>query len=348
MRSRKKIQVFIVLAAFAAGMVCFWFILRGTEKLFAGRDTAETKNTAQETAEADSGPEIQGEVELYGDTYTYDHEIESWLVIGTDGRGTGTPGVKGYRGDMADFLVLAVFDKTDDNYGFLQIDRDTITRISILTVEGKENAFADAQLCMAHKYGGNPERNCENTMKAVSDMLGGVKIDGYYSISIDHIPELNHAVGGVEVTVRDDFSKMDPSLKMGETILLSDSQAENYVRGRMEVADGSNANRMARQREYVQGLFDKMMARSAEDPAFMEQIYQDMEDYAVASLTGRDLSRLMKRVKEGENRGLFQMEGTSTMGKALSDGEDHAEFYPDQDSVVEIMTKLYHLEKKKS
>ena len=47
----------------------------------------------------------------------------------------------------------------------------------------------------------------------------------------------------------------------------------------------------------------------------------------------------------GENRGIFRIEGETRLGQRLDDGIDHVEFYPDEDSVKEVMTELYHLKK---
>ena len=58
-------------------------------------------------------------------------------------------------------------------------------------------ATAEQQLCTAHWYGGTDEIGCQNQVKAVSDLLGGLPISGYFSLGLDDIPELNHAIGGV-------------------------------------------------------------------------------------------------------------------------------------------------------
>ena len=46
------------------------------------------------------------------------------------------------------------------------------------------------------------------------------------------------------------FSQSDSSLKMGETVTLTDDQALHYVHDRMNVGDGTNVCRMRRQKEY--------------------------------------------------------------------------------------------------
>ena len=65
---------------------------------------------------------------------------------------------------------------------------------------------------------------------------------------------MNDMVGGVTVTIEDDFSEVDPTLKMGETVTLMGEHAENYVRQRKEVADGRNESRMQRQSSYEEAF----------------------------------------------------------------------------------------------
>lgn len=322
-------------------IAAFWFALRGVERAVTSRNHPK-REAKEEEKQVTVG--VKKKVKLNGKTYTYDHRIETWLFIGTDGSGNEDAEGEDYHGSMADFLLLAVIDKTDKTYGFLQVNRDTITDVTMMLTDGTGNASADLQICTAHWYGGNPEQSCENTVDAVSRFLGGIPIDGYYSLGMDAIPTLNHAVGGVEVTVVGDFSKVDPTLVEGETVLLSDEQANNYVRGRMDVGDGSNVQRMQRQDQYMNALFEKIESTFKENPKFLNSLYSELEEEAVTNTKGRDVSRILSAMAGGENRGVFQFEGESKLGQRLGDDIDHVEFIPDKASVEKIMKELYHLE----
>ncbi len=344
-RKQRQIKAVAAVVGIVVLIVIFWIAVRGVEKKTAGRqrDKAGANN-------AEAGQEFPKEygkeeiVELYGDYYTYNHDIETWLFIGTDKSGNETGKGEDYRGSMADVLLLAVFDKTDKTYGFLQLDRDTIAEVTMMQTDGSDYVSADLQICTAHWYGGNPKQSCENTVEAVSGFLGGIPIDGYYSLGMEDIATLNHAVGGVEVTVLGDFSKVDPSLKEGERVLLNDEQAFTYIHDRYGVADETNVQRMQRHNQYMKALFAKVNEKFKESPGFINELYEELEDRAVTNAKGRDLSRIMNQMVGGENRGIYQIEGEAVLGRRLEDGIDHVEFYPDEDSVKEVMTELYHLE----
>ena len=72
-------------------------------------------------------------------------------------------------------------------------------------------------------------------------------------MNMDAIATMNDAVGGVKVTVTEDFSKVDPTIPMGEAILRG-QQAINYVRTRKNVGDQLNLSRIERQKELHSGL----------------------------------------------------------------------------------------------
>lgn len=77
--------------------------------------------------------------------------------------------------------------------------------------------------------------------------LGGLPIDGYYALKMDAMPLLNHEVGGVTVTLEDDMTKLDPAMKKGATLTLTDRQAELLMQSRYVMDDDRNTQRMRRQ-----------------------------------------------------------------------------------------------------
>ncbi|MFQ8841964.1 MAG: LCP family protein [Clostridium fessum] len=66
---------------------------------------------------------------------------------------------------------------------------------------GDRDTAADAGVCV----GDGREESCELTAEALSKLLFGLKIDGYFAVNMDSIPYFNDAVGGVPVTVDDEM-----------------------------------------------------------------------------------------------------------------------------------------------
>ena len=284
-----------------------------------------------------------GSLKLNGNIYSYYHDFETYLNMGTDKTGADS---KVYQGSMSDFLMLVIVDKTDNNYSFLPINRDTMSEVRLIQDDGTGAATAELQLCTAHWYGGNAGQSCANTVESISKLFGGLKIDGYYAIPMDEIPKLNHSVGGVTVTLLEDFQDIDRQMKKGETLALSDEQAYHYIHDRYGVGDEKNTSRMKRQQQYMEAFFTKAKEKTKSDKAYVSQLFRNFEQTATTNLTAKKISGLTNRLIKGTQKGFFEIQGTSKIGKALGDGIDHAEFYPDKESIIDVMTKIYGLKKR--
>lgn len=215
-----------------------------------------------------------GSLKLNGNIYSYYHDFETYLIMGTDKTGADS---KVYQGSMSDFLMLVIVDKTDNNYSFLPINRDTMSEVRLIQDDGTGVATAELQLCTAHWYGGNAEQSCANTVESISKLFGGLKINGYYAIPMDAIPKLNHSVGGVTVTLLEDFQDIDRQMKKGETLALSDEQAYRYIHDRYGVGDEKNTSRMKRQQQYMEAFFTKAKEKAKSDKAYVGQLFREFE-----------------------------------------------------------------------
>ena len=156
-------------------------------------------------------------------------------------------------------------------------------------------------------------------------------------MSLSSIGAINDLVGGVTVTIEDDFSKEDPSLVMGSTVTLNAKQAESFVRGRMSVADGSNENRMKRQNQYLAEYKKLFMEKCAASERFVLNAYKDMDSYMVTDLSGNDCSKIAKAILKNDYLGNMEISGTV--------GEDHlgyATFEPDHESIRDIVIDLFY------
>ena len=282
---------------------------------------------------------------LIDDTlYGFDHRLETFLFVGTDNSGSGDSDPAHYRGPMADFLLLMVLDHTNNTIGYLQIDRNTVTEVNELDFKGNVLETRELQICTAHWYGRSPELSAENTVNAVKAYLGDLEnIDGYFVINMDDIGHLNHTVGGVEVTIEDDLDAADPTLAKGQTLVLDDSQAEHFLRARMNVGKGENAERMARQRQYMASFFEKVKEKTMENPKFGIDLWNMLKDVSVSNMNGNDFSRIAQKLLKGENKGIHTIKGETKLGYILEDGVEHEEFYPDMDSLRDEMIDMFTL-----
>lgn len=283
-------------------------------------------------------------VYLNSELYGFDHRVETFLFIGTDASGSGNDDPEDYHGPMADFLLLMVLDHTNNSIGYIQIDRNTVTDVNELDSAGNVINTRELQICTAHWYGRSPEMCAENTVVAVKKYLGELEnIDGYYVINMKDIGTLNHAVGGVEVTIDDDLDSVDPELSKGSTLVLDDAQAEKFLRARMNVGQERNAERMVRQHQYMSSFFSKVRTKTMENPKFGLELWNMLKEIAVTNMNGNDFSRIAQKLLKGENKGIHTIQGETVMGYILEDGVEHEEFYPDESSKCEEMVEMFSL-----
>ncbi len=287
----------------------------------------------------------KGVLKLAGGRYEYYHNFENILFIGTDHSGNEFAEGDDFQNGMGDFLMLMSIDKTDDTYTMIELNRDTMTEVNAISKDGKTEIGLELQLCTAHWYGSSRAQGCDNQVKAVSNLLGDLPIHGYYSIAMDEIQKINHAIGGVTVTLNEDFTNEDPAMKKGATLHLTDQQAFYYLQNRMNVGGGTNEERMARQHSYIQGFLEQGAAKLSESPKYFYDTFDQMNEFAETNLTGKQLSRIAKALTRNESKGQVTFAGKSILGESLDDGLEHAEFYMDPNSLVDVMTSVFGLVK---
>lgn len=276
-------------------------------------------------------------VEINGVLCTPKKNIKTYLFMGIDATGEVETKKEFDGTGQCDTLQVVVVDEKNNTYTRLPINRDTMTDVKSLDDEGNYLLTSTLQIALAHSKGDGMEISCENTVDAVSNLLYGQTIDGYASLNMNSIEVLNHLVDGVTVTIEDDFSKEDPSLVMGETVKLTDEQAMHYVRGRMNVGDGTNEGRMRRQSKYLSALKIKLIEKCQEDNAFALDIYDALEPYMVTSLSRNDFIKLAASLVTADEQESLEIQGINTIGEM-----GFNEFTVDESSLAEVVIQLFY------
>lgn len=275
-------------------------------------------------------------VEFNGAEYVLKENVESFLVMGLD-KNSGSVVSDSYNNDQsADFLMLFVFDNDLKKFSAIQINRDTMTDVNILGVNGNKVDSEIKQIALAHTYGNGKEVSCRNTMDAVSGLLLDSKINHYISVTMDSVPVFNDLVGGVEITVLDDFKGVDDTLIKGQKVNLVGEQALHYVQSRRGLEQDDNISRMERQKQYMAALYDKTIRLVKEDKNFIIDASIKMSDYIVSDRSVNQLQELAKKFTEYEFVGIKSIVGESKKG------EEFMEFYADNDSLTEIVVESFY------
>lgn len=294
-------------------------------------------------SESSSSSDAFVRIEVDGIEYVKNPMVETILFLGIDTLDE-LEELTGYKHVLqADFIGLMVIDKNTETYSILQINRDTMMEMSILSAFGERiyDGAGEAytiyqQITLSYNYGDGYTLSAENTAYNVSLLLNNISVDHYVAFGMSAIPILNDLVGGVEVTIVDDLTSIDETLIQNETITLNGSQALNYVQARMTVADGTNLNRAARQQEFLTKMYEKLI--SYDSNSFFVTATDAISGYMFTDTTANTLSNILKEIEDYEYLGFVEIEGTANYENEL------VEYYVDEESRISIVLDLFYEE----
>lgn len=334
-----KIRVDVrVLKGTAAILAVVLVLLAGMLLLQRWENTQDAPvSSSGEASSVEAGAPVDGrEITYYnGTAYAKRENLETVFLLGVDKFEGETP--EGYlNNQQADFLLLLVMDKENETCTPIQLNRDTMTQIQILGVTGEPAGTFTGQLALAHTYGSGEEDSCENTVLAVENLLYGMEIDHYVSLTMDGVALLNDLVGGVPVEVLDDFSGIDDSLVQGETVTLQGQQALTYVRSRGGMEDSSNLHRMERQRQYLAALQQQLKAAVQQEDGFTLDALLQLNEYMVSDCTVNQLSDL------GDSLATYQVSDILTTPGDAQEGEEFMEFTVDEDALQQLVMDVFY------
>ena len=312
-------------------------VLLGLGLLFMGARWLEEREKKPEIMEDYRQRYTYGNIiEVGGVSYRQRKELTTVLLMGVDR--DSDQEISGFRsGGQADFMRLIVLDPRNNRISQLAIDRDTMTPITVLGVLGDVATTRTMQICLSHSYGDGKEQSCEYSVEAVSNLLLGTRIDHYAAMNLDGIAEVNDWVGGVTVTLEDDFSGHDPAMTPGTTLTLMGDQAETFVRSRMDVSDGTNVSRMARQQQYLSELGDKIHQRAHEDKQSVGELYDLLLPYLTTDLARGRLINEAWTARDYEMAAIIELPGTHKIGDS-----GHMEFRVDENALQQTVLDLFY------
>ena len=260
------------------------------------------------------------------------------MVLGIDQYGpVEASGSYNNRG-AADVVMLLAFDEKNQVINVLHLNRDSMVEMPVLGLGGREAGTYYGQLALSHTYGQGLEDSCENTRKTVSDLLYGLQIDHYVALNMDAITLLNDAVGGVTVTVTEDFSSVDPTITTG-SVTLTGKQSLNFIRTRKDVGDQLNVSRMERQKEYINGFSAALREKQQGSSEFLMNVYAEIAPYMVTDCSVNTVNGMINRYSSYAIGEVVIPAGQNVAG------EEYMEFYLDEEALDETILRLFYAPK---
>ena len=185
-----------------------------------------------------------------GEKYKYNYNLRTVLFMGVDKEGEIEEKKVG-GGGQTDSLVLFAMDTEKKTTQALSVSRDTMTDIRTYDMSGEFLSTERAQLALQYAYGDGKAKSCVLTREAVSNLLYQTPVNSYVALTMEGFSRIADELGGIRITVPQDYTHINPAFKKGETITLNGKMAEQYVRYRDTSASGSNNERMERQSQFI-------------------------------------------------------------------------------------------------
>ncbi len=270
-----------------------------------------------------------------GIPYVQKAAVKTYLLMGVD-QTAQSAGIGARHSGQADLFLLWIVDHTNRRIYQLQLDRDTMTEVQVYGVLGTKTGTKVMQLCLSHSFGATLAENNQNAIDAVAGLLNNIPIDYYLTFSLEAIGVMNDALGGVTVTLQDDFSAYDPAMTAGITMRLSAAQAEIFTRFRMEVGDGSNHNRMARQRVFLSAAVQLLREQAEDQPDFIGELYDELEDLMTTNVSKSQMINDLNTAYAYAIQPVDILDGEHTI-----DDSGFMAFYVDDDAVMQWIVQVY-------
>ena len=293
---------------------------------------------SQTGAEADQS-EWGNRLTYKGKNYRKNENISTVLFVGVDQNsedqwddyGEATEGVIGNSG-RADSIILFVLNDETQTTKMLLISRDTMTEVDVYDKSGKFAYSTQNHLNMQYSYGDSPSKSLYLMKRTVGDLLYKIRIDGALSLTMDGISKIVDLLGGIPLTMAEDYSYIDERYTEGTTVTLDGKEMEHFIRYRDTNEFASNEKRVARQSWLIGEVFQYLKKTGA--MSFIEDIIDKDPDYIEADVDGELLKKLSKYQIESEK---LRLPGENVQG------EKYDEFHVDEEALQDLIVELLYV-----
>lgn len=321
-----NIVIVIVVIALLLGTAVFVLDHFGHSKL--------TDDNANMTVIEDAELDNAGRIRYHGKLYEYKKDITTILLMGVDSRSKEESEGEFGASNQSDLNVLAVLDPQTRQITLINISRDAMVEMEVMDELGNSTGTARAQLALSYSYGDGGAVSCRLTQNAVSGLFYDLPIHAYASIYLNGVADLVGEIGGITVQALDTFGEF----REGETVELTRSNTEKYIRYRESTVDGNN-QRMERQKQVLMAVAKTMLSRIREKPISVLTTYDAVKRNVTTDLNTSSILYLARTAARMHmNDTVLKVAGESVLGEG-----NHAEFNVDETALFEMILSVFYV-----
>lgn len=293
------------------------------------RVDASTENPPSGTEEPDV--DWGSTVEIDGVRYQLNPALQTVLFLGVDDGGGAVPGVAPGEGRRADTIFLLLLNNQARTIRLLAISRDTMASVDVYEPNGDFAYSAPTHINMQYYYGDSASRSCYLMKRAISRLLYGVRMDGCLSLNAQGIVAIVDYLGGLTVTMPEDYTEIDQRFQAGVELTLTGAEAEHLLRYRDLAAHGSNEDRVERQVRLIKALVEKLQASTSASK--LEDLLHSAGEDVCYDLDADTLKKLVSYRLDPD---------TMTLPGTVVQGADHDEFHVDETGLRKLLIELFY------
>ena len=332
-RRRKVRRILIALVSIPLALIVIAASVFGVLNLLGKRQLQEESGGVQTNPFSVTYDEGKT-VEYNGQTYVLNENIITIAAIGLDRESFGLEDNKIGTAGQADFILILTMDLKSGVVMPIMIPRDTMVDVDQFTTDGQYVGVENMQICLSFAYGDGRETSSRNVLTSAQRVLYGVPVHLYGVLDLDGIPALNDAIGGVSVTLQEDFG----GSYAGDRITLYGTQAESFVRARDTSRIDSDAPRRARQIQYLRAYIDKVTHAAIRDLGIIRQLYNTAMQYAFTNVSLAKVTYIATTLlSKGVSIGDVQM-----LAGTLQPGDPYAEYILDEQAAFETVLQVFY------
>lgn len=277
-----------------------------------------------------------------GSTYQFNEKVATVTFMGIDTKDFEHPDRAVGEGGQADAIYIGVIDTSTNKLTLLGVSRDTMVDVNVYNKDGKFVNTENMQICLSYAYGDGAHTSCENTLVSLERLFYSLQYDTYFSFDTRALEALTDAVGGVTVTALSEFysDSQKRTIKEGEEITLYGKDATMYTRSRNINKLDSNNDRMARQNQFIKAFIAKIWDSVKSDPKTVLSLYNIVAENSTTNLTPPKMVYLATKAISG-------LESYTDINYVNLKGEikkgEYAEFYPDEEALMETLLDLFYI-----
>lgn len=270
-------------------------------------------------------------IEQDGKLYQRNDALQTVLFLGVDDGGSALPGLAPGEGRRADTIFLMILDSEQQRIRLLAISRDTITDVDVYNERGERLYTVPTHINMQYFYGDSASRSCYLMKRTVQRLLYDIGVDGYLCLNAQGIITIVDDLGGLTVTMPEDYTDIDLRYQAGVTLTLNGAETERLLRYRDLSVHGSNEDRVERQVRLIRALFGKLQQNTG-----FRRLQELLDAAGKDVCTDLDAETLKKLVSFCLDSDTVCLPGT------VVQGDQHDEFHVDEAALKKLLIELFY------